>query len=154
MGAAMAKLNFRYHAIFLGIGLLIILPYSCSNDKTISNNTEIEEIVHQEIQSDCLNHPDMPHPLYPYMVLEAQGKDLRIHHINAYYQCCIFYTVEYAIDNFDITAAESDSGPLCDCLCYFNLKSTVYDLKSGLYNVTLIGIRGDTVGIDTITVGG
>jgi hypothetical protein len=96
----------------------------------------------------------MPHPLYPYMVLEAQGKDLRIHHINAYYQCCIFYTVEYAIDNFDITAAESDSGPLCDCLCYFNLKSTVYDLKSGLYNVTLIGIRGDTVGIDTITVGG
>lgn len=144
----------KYYRIFLAAGLISILSYGCSREKSTSNNAGIDEIVHQEIQSDCLNHVDIPHPLYPYMVLEAEGNDLHIKHFNAHYQCCLLYTVDYSIDNFEITAAENDTGPLCDCYCYFNLKTAVYDLKSGFYTVTLIGIPGDTVGVDTITVGG
>ncbi|UCC80778.1 MAG: hypothetical protein JSW64_05315 [Candidatus Zixiibacteriota bacterium] len=147
----MKKIN---HLIFLTIYFSMILLYNCSREKTTSNNAGIDDIAHQDIQSECLDHPDTPDPAFGYMVLEAHGNDLHIHHINAHYQCCLLYTVEYFIDNFDITASESDTGAPCDCYCYFNLKSIVYDLKSGLYSVALIGIRGDTVGIDTITVGG
>ncbi|UCE65866.1 MAG: hypothetical protein JSU85_13555 [Candidatus Zixiibacteriota bacterium] len=142
------------HLIFLTISFSMVLLYNCSREKTTSNNAGIDDIAHQDLQSDCLNRPDTPDPAFGHMVLEAQGNDLHIRHIDSYYQCCLLYTVKYSIDNFDITASESDTGSLCDCYCHFNLKSIVYDLKSGLYNVALIGIRGDTVGIDTITVGG
>jgi hypothetical protein len=87
------------------------------------------------------------------MVLEAIGKNLIIHHMSASYQCCLVYYVEYDVANFYITAFEYDVGAPCDCICPFNLKSILYDLEAGLYTVRLIGIEGNTIGLDSIMVG-
>jgi hypothetical protein len=62
--------------------------------------------------------------------------------------------VDYDIGEFGTTAAESDTGPPADCICYFNLESVLHDLEDGEYQVLLIGIAGDTVGIDTVVVPG
>ena len=94
-----------------------------------------------------------------YMFAEASGNSILIHHMNAFYNCCLEYEVEYEFDGNHITAYEFDVGDPCFCLCYFNLHSAVYDLADGEYIVTLIGIpeppgTGDTVGVDTVLIPG
>lgn len=150
------KSNFlKNRALLLSIAILMIFAINCTEEKGTSNNGGIEELAHQDIQGDCLNQPATPDPVFGYMVLEAQGNDLQIQHLDAYYNCCIEYAVDYQIDNFSITANETDiANNPCFCECYFNLKSTLFDLPGGLYTVTLIDIGGDTVGTDTVTVGG
>ncbi len=90
-----------------------------------------------------------------YMYAEVLGNDLYIHHMAAEYQCCLGYLVEFEIDNyFNITATESDTGEECDCSCDFNLTSVLNELEDGEYVVTLIGIYGDEIGVDTVVVEG
>jgi hypothetical protein len=89
-----------------------------------------------------------------YMYAEAEGNDLHIHHMNAYYNCCIGYQVNYQISEFEITAVEADTGTPCYCLCYFNFESILYDLEDGNYLVRLIGLEGDTVGVEYVTIPG
>jgi len=149
------KYNFMNLPILLIFTFIMILPYSCTEDKNPSNNNGIEELAHQDIQSECLNQPASPDPVFGYMVLEVQGNDLEIQHLDAYYNCCIEYAVNYQIEDFDITAYESDAANTpCFCECYFNLKSTLFDLPNGLYTVNLIDMEGNTVGTDTVSVGG
>jgi len=141
--------------ILLIFAVMMTMPYSCTEDKNTSSNNGIEELAHQDIQSECLNRPATPEPVSGYMVLEVQGNDLEIQHLDAYYNCCIEYAVNYQIEDFDITAYESDAANTpCFCECYFNLKSTLFDLPNGLYTVTLIDMEGNTVGADTVSVGG
>ena len=94
-----------------------------------------------------------------YMFAEAVGNSILISHMNAFYNCCLDYQVEYEFDGNNITAYEYDRGDACFCMCYFNLHSAVYDLEDGEYIVTLIGdpnwpTNGDTIGVDTVTVPG
>jgi len=110
--------------------------------------------INEEITGECIGYP-MPGDDSGYMFVELIGDDLHVHHINAYYQCCLEYYVTYDIEGYYITAFESDTGQQCDCMCYFNLESILYDLQimePCEYVVTLIGIYGDTVGIDTLTI--
>jgi hypothetical protein len=108
---------------------------------------------HEEIRGDCIGELTADEDS-SYMVLEMIGNDLHIHHMNAFYQCCLDYFVEYLIADYDITAVEHDLGEYCWCYCFFNLESILYNLREGFYTVCLIGIYGDTVGVDTVTVGG
>jgi hypothetical protein len=108
-------------------------------------------IRHTEIRGDCIGTALEDSS---YMYLEAIGNDLHIHHINATYQCCLEYFVSYQIAGNDITATEQDFGPPCDCLCNFNLESILHDLGAGQYTVTLIGIYGDTVGVEGVNIPG
>ena len=62
----------------------------------------------------------------------------------------------WEVEGEHITAFESDTGQLCDCICYFNLEAILYDVnptKVQRYIVTLVGIAGDTVGVDTLWMG-
>lgn len=87
------------------------------------------------------------------MYAEVLGNDLYIHHLDAEYQCCLGYLVEFEIGNGNfITATEADTGDQCDCICQFDLTSVLYDLEDGEYVVTLIGIYGDPIGVDTVVV--
>jgi hypothetical protein len=132
--------------INLGDAVMIINYVFRENPSTLSLGC-----VHQDIMGDCSQH-DPPRDDSSYMMLEVLGNDLHILHMNAYYQCCLLYCVEYTINGFDITARETDTNELCDCYCRFDLESILFDLADGDYNVTLIGIPGDTVGIGSITV--
>jgi len=136
------------------IAIFAIWAANCSKDNK-SSNPDNNGIVHLDIRGDCMNVLSSYETDSGYMVLEVEGNDLHIQHMDAYYNCCIAYAVNYQIENFNITASESDTAAShCLCDCYFNLNSILYDLDDGLYNVALIGIYGDSVGVDTIRVGG
>jgi hypothetical protein len=89
---------------------------------------------------------------------EVIGNDLYIRHLNAFFNCCPGYYVNYSIDGSRITAVEGDSLYGCRCLCYFNTESVLHGLAEGMYEVTLIcgqnfdEYTGDTVGVDTVFV--
>jgi hypothetical protein len=106
---------------------------------------------HREIRGDCVTDPsdagDKGH-----MVLEVINGNLHVHHIGAFYQCCLGYVVEYDIGQDYIFAVEADTGLPCDCICPFDLESVVYNLPEGEYEVTLVGICGDTIGVDTVQI--
>ena len=104
--------------------------------------------LHEEVNSGCL--PDRSGR--GEMAVEVDGYNLVINHINAFYQCCLGYKVDYQIFGDEITAMESDTGAPCDCLCWFDLSSKFYNLEEGEYTVTLIGIEGDTIGTQTVSV--
>ncbi len=94
-----------------------------------------------------------------YMYAEFIGGDLHIYNINAYYNCCMEYHVEFTIeqdaDGIHILAEEFNIGDYCYCMCYFNLEAVVYNLNPQEitnYFVTLIGIEDDTVSVDTVGV--
>ncbi len=106
---------------------------------------------HLDISGNCIEGSEQKNDS-GYMILEVLGNDLHIHHMNANYQCCLGYYVDYAIEGMNIIARESDTAEECDCICRFDLESTFYDLADGDYLVTLIGINGDTVGVGGITV--
>ena len=112
----------------------------------------ISGLRHEEIRGEC--QPDIALDDSSYMVLEAIGNDLHIHHMDVIHQCCLEYNVEYFMRNYYITAMERDTGPLCDCICPFDLESVVYDLNPAMYYVTLINFDNEIVGVDSAYVGG
>lgn len=77
-----------------------------------------------------------------------------VHHENAYYQCCLEYGFTREDWGFDLTIYEQDlAEDQCDCMCYFDLVADVGPvsiMQPVDISVTLIGIDGDTVGVDTI----
>ncbi len=78
--------------------------------------------------------------------VEVIGNDVHVYHDDAYYQCCLEYFVDYNLSGDVITGFEADTGWECDCICWFDLESVIYDLAEGSYTLVLIGIWGDTVG--------
>ena len=105
-------------------------------------------------QSECLVENEIGDST-EYMWIELIGNDLHVHHMNAYYQCCLGYKVDFDVQGYSIIAQETDTGELCDCYCYFNLESVLPDLvvtEPAEYVVTLLGIEGDTIGVDTLRI--
>jgi len=93
-----------------------------------------------------------------YMFVELVGRDLHVHHVNAYYQCCLGYAATFEIDGRSVTVQEADTSFFpCPCMCYFNLEAILPGFAAaepGEYAVTLVGLEGDTVGADTLVIGG
>ena len=106
---------------------------------------------HQEIRGDCLPDTGLDSDS-GFMLLEVINGALYIHHVNAQYQCCLEYVVSYEIVDNHITARQGDIGLPCDCICPFHLTSILYNLPSGEYVVELIGIYGNTIGVDTVQI--
>ncbi|GEM_PF-783701 len=116
---------------------------------------------HTDIGGTCVPDSavktDVPHTAAfdnGFLYLEVVGNDLYVHHFHAFYQCCLFYAVDWNQSGNHLVGFEADTGMPCDCICPFNLKSIVHDLEPGEYVVTLVGIYGNIVGIDTAVVGG
>ena len=101
---------------------------------------------HEDYQTDCLPGKDFDDDT---MYVVVEGYDIHVHHDNAFYDCCLGYWTINSYDLNYITVYQYDSIPECDCLCYFNLKSTIHVQLGGEYVITLIGLGGDTVGVDT-----
>ncbi len=140
-------------ALVLCIFVCLTALWGCSRKGPGEVPSETAEYSHEEIRGDCLDNRLFGGEITGSLILEVHGNDLHIIHADVFYQCCLGYLVEYEIDDFNITAIESDINSPCLCDCYFNLLSILYDLAEGLYVVTLIGITGDTVGVDSAFVG-
>lgn len=108
---------------------------------------------HAETQDGCLDLMDGGN-YQEYVIFQVIGHDLSIYHFNAYENCGLEYVVYYVIEGNTIAAYEGDVGPPADCLCYFNLKTTLFDLAEGVYTVCLIKINGDTLDCAEIEIGG
>ena len=110
---------------------------------------------HTENRGGCLDSAgaDGVPPLERGMYVEAVGNDLHVYHPDAYYQCCLGYYVEYYQTGNQVFGFETDTNELCDCYCPFDLESIIHNLSPGEYIVTLFGIEGDLVGVDTAVVG-
>ena len=86
------------------------------------------------------------------MYIEAVGNEIHVYHPGAYYQCCLGYYVEYYQFGNQIFGFETDTSEFCDCYCFFDLESVIHNLAPGEYIVTLFGIEGDLVGVDTAVI--
>ncbi len=119
--------------------------YGCLADSTASRDA----VAPQVSSSGCTSQTAEER-----MWAEFHGYDLYVYHYDVEYNCCMVYDVVYSIDGWNVTAVEYDRQPEpCYCLCYFNLESTYPRL--GMFDahpwfVTLIGVSGDTVGVDTV----
>jgi hypothetical protein len=133
------------------------------------------ELVHQDMASGCLRSSEtfvddnqnktlqsvksLSDGAEEYMYARIIGEELRVYHMNGYFDCCIWYHVDYTVqsqpDGIYVTAIESNLNAPCDSMCYGDLESS-YPI--GLYiepitfYVTLIGIDGEIVGTDTVTL--
>ncbi|MCK9996252.1 MAG: T9SS type A sorting domain-containing protein [Candidatus Krumholzibacteria bacterium] len=68
---------------------------------------------------------------------ELEGGNLVLHHENATYNCCpdsFTFTVTISNDSLYVTEREILTTP-CDCMCCFNLSSTVEGLSPGEWQV-------------------
>ncbi|HEQ99886.1 MAG TPA: hypothetical protein ENO22_11165 [candidate division Zixibacteria bacterium] len=111
------------------------------------------DCIHLEKTGSCLERDLAPDSGYVY--IEVLGNDLHVHHMDAYYQCCLEFFMEYSFEESIITAQETDIGDPCDCICYFDsLRSVYYDLDDGQYTVIVLGIYGDTMAVEEIVVDG
>jgi len=106
---------------------------------------------HEDVQSECLEYQTRDDDSST-VLIQVVENDLKIIHLNAWYQCCLEYKVDFTFDGPNITAVESDTGFECDCICHFNLRSTLYDVDPGEYVVFVIGIYGDTLATGAIVV--
>ncbi len=105
---------------------------------------------HQEIMGQCRDYTLLNGS---YLFVEVIGNDIHIKHINAFYNCCLEYNVEFVFDGNNITVYENNIGDYCYCMCYFDqLESVLFDMAPGIYPITLIGLEGDTVGVDSAYV--
>lgn len=102
-------------------------------------------------RSDCLNAKDKA---VDTMYVEVIGSDIHVHHDSAYYDCCLGYATTNTINNDTVIVTQLDTIPECDCYCYFNLESVIYEMVPGTYVVILVGLQGQIVGVDTATVTG
>lgn len=83
--------------------------------------------------------------------------DLYVYHYNALYQCCLGYDVEpVMVSPGLIVLQEVDTAETCNIVCYFDLEWVWEDIPyltpNVTYAVVLLGIDGDTAGIDTLVV--
>jgi len=106
---------------------------------------------HTDISGGCLRGEN-DGPSTRGMYIEAEGNSIHVYHPGAFYQCCLMYEVQYYQYENHFLGYETDTGDLCDCYCPFNLESVIQDLSPGEYVVTLFGIEGDFIGIDTAVV--
>ena len=75
-----------------------------------------------------------------YVVISSDS--LTIWHINAYRHCAAEYRMITEINDKEIVITEKDMAPdLADCLCYFNMSVTYYNLEAGNY---LAIVKSDT----------
>lgn len=85
-------------------------------------------------QSDCLG--DLPDE-EDRIELEVRGCVLHIYHENVVINCCLEYDARVEVTGSTIEVTEVDKGPPCDCICPFDLETTIEGLEMGRYTLVL-----------------
>ena len=137
--------------MLISLGMIPVIFIACQGQNNM-NNSGPDSFEHTDISGDCLSTTDVLSDS-GYMELNVINNDLYINHRQAYYSCCLDDHVTYEIAGLNITATEHDLAERCRCDCWFNLQSILHNFDWGIYTVALIGISGDTVGVDTVQIG-
>jgi hypothetical protein len=73
-------------------------------------------------------------------IIKVDGNDVTFIHENLWANCCSLFEMEVRIDdeNNKIIIIERDtSEDKCDCMCLFDLETTIYNLKAGEYTMEI-----------------
>ncbi len=60
---------------------------------------------------------------------------------NIPYYCCANITIDFDISGRNITILEKNTGEICKCMCNYEVSGKFYNLPSGDYNFTVMGIE-------------
>jgi hypothetical protein len=104
-------------------------------------------------KGDCKGTPTYPDP--DSIVITVSGNDIIVQHFDAFYNCCLTISTQVEQNGYDINLYESETGDYpCYCLCYYDLETTIHDLDSGTYTVSVYNAEGEYVGGGTATIQG
>ena len=89
------------------------------------------------------------------VIFSAHGDTIFVTHQDAYYQCCaeIATDVVQTAAGFDLFESDT-SEEACDCMCDFDIVTTISGVAEGEYLVRLFDIYGNLVGSEVVTVYG
>ncbi len=102
-------------------------------------------------QSNCHENPTYPDP--DSIIITVSGDDITVLHKDAFYNCCFEISVEVIQQDDIFNLYEHTSGEECDCLCYFDISTTICDLEPGTYMINVYNADGQYVGGGTVTIG-
>jgi len=88
-----------------------------------------------------------PDTLEDSVLVWSRGDTAWVTHKNAFYNCCsiIKTRLERTPEGFNLY--EYDIATiLCNCLCYFDITTTIYGLSPGVYLIRVFDTAGDLVG--------
>ena len=80
------------------------------------------------------------------VLCRVYGDTLIVTHRDAYYQCCLESEILVHRSNHTLDIVEYDVGQPCDCMCTFDLTTTIIDLQPGTYTVQVWGELGQFYG--------
>jgi|GEM_PF-1421185 len=89
------------------------------------------------------------------VIFSAHGDTILVTHQDAFYQCCaeIATDVVQAAAGFDLFERDT-SEEACDCMCDFDIATTISGVAEGEYLVRLFDIYGNLAGSEIVTVYG
>ncbi len=124
----------------LADGLYTVEFYN--NDGNLAGSTSLTVGAAPELQhnnSDCLGS-GFRDSTDETLTANWETDHIAVLHHNAEYNCCIDeIAVAMAIDGFTITLTETEmlQAP-CDCVCLYDVNSSIYDLPSGDYTINVM----------------
>jgi hypothetical protein len=77
------------------------------------------------------------------LILCSFNDTIRIVHSNAYCYCCSDIKTEVKKTEQGFDAFEKDFGDSCNCMCYFDITSYIYNLNAGAYLIRLFDVTGN-----------
>ncbi len=90
------------------------------------------DVVVTSKQSECLGDPS---DREDQIEVEVRNCVLHIFHRNVVINCCLEYVTDVKVEGSTIEVREIDKGPPCDCICPFDLETTIEGLEMGRYTV-------------------
>ena len=134
--------NYRIAAI-LGLSFLLLV---CSKTKNPVKNPSSLKV--ESWQSDCGGYSKQgtgSGEKSDTVIFCSHGDTISVLHQDAFYQCCAQIKVDVVetVGGFDLF--ESDTGALCDCLCFFDITTEISGLGNGTYFIRVFDINGDPV---------
>ncbi len=86
----------------------------------------------------------------PEVKAAGNGKLLMEHYLD--YVCCADVRVEFSRLKQELNLTEVNYGEECECLCTYFVEAGVSGLNPGEYDVTVLGVRGETLLQEKIAV--
>ena len=103
----------------------------------VAGGALLADVVVTAKQSDCLSDGDGMGTV----VVRVEDCVLVMLHRGVEFNCCLEYEPRVGVEGDHITIEEIDNGPLCDCICPFDLEVRIEGLEPGTYAVTVHAFR-------------
>jgi hypothetical protein len=140
----MTKMKKYRMAAILG---LVFFLLACSKTKNPVDN-ELPGFLFESLQSECRDDSKSGAKggdEGDSVIFDAHGDTIEVIHQDAFYQCCALIKVEVVKSTNGFDLFESDTGALCDCICYFDITTLITGLAQGNYFIRLFDIYGNPV---------